>query len=210
VLRLQSSAALGSVAGGTSVSSGAALEVDGTGLAIAEPLSIAGDGIASAGVIRNITGTNSLTGGVTLTAATRLNSDAGTLTIATGATTAQVAFTSAATADNLGNFEGAGAMPAGQAFHLFCLRVMPNPGARFDDIQEFQKKFDPKIFAAAQQRAERAMTCNDLSALAPVAPWRSPARRFRRWPPALRLWSHPQTQRQTSAAERRSGGCACF
>ena len=84
VIRLQSSTALGSVAGGTSVSSGAVLEFDGTGLAIAESVSISGNGITSAGAIRNITGTNSLTGGITLVAATRLNSDSGTLTIATG------------------------------------------------------------------------------------------------------------------------------
>lgn len=37
----------------------------------------------------------------------------------------------------------------------------------FDDIQEFYVRFDPKVFAAAGQRAERAMTANDLSALPP-------------------------------------------
>jgi len=57
-----------------------------------------------------------------------------TLTIATGSTTDQTAFATAAVADNLGNFEGAGSMPAGQAFHCYGFRVLPNPAARWDDI----------------------------------------------------------------------------
>lgn len=57
-----------------------------------------------------------------------------TLTVATGATTDQTAFATAATADNLGNFEGAGSLPAGQAFHVYAIRVFPNPAARADDI----------------------------------------------------------------------------
>ncbi len=57
-----------------------------------------------------------------------------TLTVATGATADLTAFASAATQDNLGNFEGAGSLPAGQAFQVYCLRVFPNPAARWDDI----------------------------------------------------------------------------
>lgn len=57
-----------------------------------------------------------------------------TLTVANGSTTDQTAFATPATQDNLGNFEGTGALPAGQAFHAYCLRVFPNPAARWDDI----------------------------------------------------------------------------
>lgn len=57
-----------------------------------------------------------------------------TLTIATGATGDLTAFSTVATADNLGNFEGAGSMPAGQAFHVFALRLLFNPAAIANDI----------------------------------------------------------------------------
>ena len=63
---------------------GAALQIDGSGLSIAEPLSITGTGVGGAGAIRNLANANALTGGVTLTGAARINSDAGTLTISTG------------------------------------------------------------------------------------------------------------------------------
>ncbi len=57
-----------------------------------------------------------------------------TVTITTGLATDVSAFTTPATNDALGNFEGTGAMPAGQAFHVQAIRVFPNPAARFDDI----------------------------------------------------------------------------
>ena len=45
VLRVQGNSALGTAAGATTVASGAALEVDGSGLAIAEPLTLNGTGV---------------------------------------------------------------------------------------------------------------------------------------------------------------------
>ncbi|MBI5911821.1 MAG: autotransporter-associated beta strand repeat-containing protein, partial [Betaproteobacteria bacterium] len=83
VIEAQSNAALGTAAGNTTVASGAALQINGSGLSIAEPLSIAGTGVGGAGAIRNLANANALTGGVTLTGASRINSDAGTLTIST-------------------------------------------------------------------------------------------------------------------------------
>jgi len=81
VLNIRNGSALGSTAAGTSVTSGAALELQG-GIAIgAEAVSLAGSGISSAGALRNISGTNSLAGNITLTSATRINSDAGLLTL---------------------------------------------------------------------------------------------------------------------------------
>jgi len=76
--------ALGSTAAGTTVASGAALELSG-GITIgAEPLNLTGTGISTGGALRNTSGTNSLSGAITLAGATRINSDAGTLTLSGG------------------------------------------------------------------------------------------------------------------------------
>ncbi len=92
VLRVQGNSALGTAAGATTVASGAALEVDGSGLAIAEPLTLNGTGVGGGGALRNLANANTLTGAITLGAGgARINADAGTLTISgagniTGAT----------------------------------------------------------------------------------------------------------------------------
>jgi autotransporter-associated beta strand protein len=66
------------------VSSGAALQLTG-GIAVgAEALNISGDGIASGGALRNLSGTNSYAGAITLGAAARINSDSGTLLTLSG------------------------------------------------------------------------------------------------------------------------------
>lgn len=57
-----------------------------------------------------------------------------TVTITNGLATDVVAFSAPATNPLLGNFEGGGAMPAGQMFHLQAIRVFPNPTARWDDV----------------------------------------------------------------------------
>lgn len=79
VINVQNATALGS-AGTITVNDGAAFEIQG-GINFARPLSVTGTGISNAGVIRNISGSNTLSGQVTLTGAARLNSDAGTLTL---------------------------------------------------------------------------------------------------------------------------------
>jgi len=90
VLRVQSSAALGTTAGATSVTSGAAIEVDGSALVVAEPITtLNGTGIAAAGALRNLANDNTWSGNVVLGAASRINSDGGTLSLSgtvTGAT----------------------------------------------------------------------------------------------------------------------------
>ncbi|WP_396274878.1 beta strand repeat-containing protein, partial [Hyphomonas sp.] len=80
VLNLRHSGALGTTAGSTTVgTSGAALELQG-GITIgAEALSIRGFGPANSGALRNISGTNTWGGAITQAAASRINSDAGTL-----------------------------------------------------------------------------------------------------------------------------------
>lgn len=79
VINVQNATALGS-AGNITVNDGAALEIQG-GINFARPISITGTGISNAGAIRNISGSNTLSGLVTLTGASRINSDAGTLTL---------------------------------------------------------------------------------------------------------------------------------
>jgi autotransporter-associated beta strand protein len=79
-VNIQAAAALGNVSAGTTVSSGAALQVQGGVTFAAEPITISGDGLSTTGVIRNISGDNTLAGSITLAAISRINSDAGTLT----------------------------------------------------------------------------------------------------------------------------------
>ena len=87
VLRVQNAAALGTTAGGTTVTSGAAIEIDGSALAIAENItSLNGTGVerrrpAQPGQRQHLVGRHHAAG-----AGARINSDAGTLTLAGGVT----------------------------------------------------------------------------------------------------------------------------
>lgn len=85
-LRVTSNGGLGSTVGGTVVQSGAALELSGPIAIGAEALSLAGTGVANDGALRNIAGANSFAGAVTLAAASRINVDAGSLTLTGGLT----------------------------------------------------------------------------------------------------------------------------
>jgi fibronectin-binding autotransporter adhesin len=82
VLRALNNTALGTAAGGTTVASGAALEVDG-GIALGnEGLTLSGTGIANGGALRSISGSNSFgTRLNTLLADTTIGVNAGTLTL---------------------------------------------------------------------------------------------------------------------------------
>ena len=85
-LRAANNTALGTTASGVSVTSGAALELDGTAGALvigAEALTLNGTGVTAApgGALRNIAGNNSYAGAITLNSASRINSDSGTLTL---------------------------------------------------------------------------------------------------------------------------------
>lgn len=81
VLSFQSATALGATSIGTTVSDGAALEIAGGIVTAAEPLSLSGTGVATGGALRNVSGTNTFAGPITLAAASRINSDAGQLTL---------------------------------------------------------------------------------------------------------------------------------
>ncbi|NBP43115.1 MAG: hypothetical protein EBU65_03045, partial [Actinobacteria bacterium] len=92
VLRASNASALGTTASGTTVANGAALEI--TTTINAEALTLNGDGISSGGALRNISGTNSYPGAITLsTNAVRINSDSGTLTLSGGITNSTIGLT---------------------------------------------------------------------------------------------------------------------
>lgn len=86
-LNIQHANALGSTVAGTTVASGAALEIQG-GITTAEGLTIAGTGVSNGGAIRNISGTNTISGGISLTAASTVTSVAGGLTLSGTVTSA--------------------------------------------------------------------------------------------------------------------------
>ena len=82
VVRVQNSGSLGAGGGSTTVAAGAAIEIDGTGLTLAESATISGTGIAGTGAIRNLANDNTWSGAITLGAGgARVNSDGGTLTL---------------------------------------------------------------------------------------------------------------------------------
>jgi fibronectin-binding autotransporter adhesin len=81
-LRIKHNTALGTTAGGVTQAGASELAIDGSGGAVtvgAEALTINGGGISNAGALRNIAGTNTYGGTVTLAGQSRINSDSGTL-----------------------------------------------------------------------------------------------------------------------------------
>lgn len=80
-LRVDHANGLGTTAAGTTVASGAALQLANNVTIGAETLGLSGSGVSSDGALRNISGTNSFAGAVTLNAASRINSDSGSLTL---------------------------------------------------------------------------------------------------------------------------------
>ena len=90
VLNIQNASALGTTGSGTSVSSGAALEIQNNITVGAEALTLSGTGdgtgTPTTGALRNISGNNTYGGLITLGSASRINSDSGTLTISNAGT----------------------------------------------------------------------------------------------------------------------------
>ncbi len=80
-VRVSNATGLGTTAGGTTVRSGAALELIG-GISVgAEALTLNGTGLSSSGSLRNISGDNSYGGSITLSSASSIVSDSGLLTL---------------------------------------------------------------------------------------------------------------------------------
>jgi autotransporter-associated beta strand protein len=82
VIAVGNNTALGGTATGTTVASGAAIQVSGGLTGVTQPVTLNGNGILSGGAIRNTSGNNIWSGVITVGASgARINSDAGTLTI---------------------------------------------------------------------------------------------------------------------------------
>jgi autotransporter-associated beta strand protein len=135
-LNVQTATALGGTANGTIVNAGGALQLQG-GITIAtEALTLNGTGVGNTGALRNVSGANSYTGPVTLASAARINSDSGTLTVATiggafpltigglGNTTVTGAITTGA---NLVTLDGAGIVTFSGA-NTFTGNIVVNGG----------------------------------------------------------------------------------
>jgi fibronectin-binding autotransporter adhesin len=85
-LRIANSSALGTTAGATAVNGGGTLALS-NGITSAEGITINGNGVSGGGAIRNISGDNTLSGGIVLGSASRINADTGTtLTLSGGVT----------------------------------------------------------------------------------------------------------------------------
>ena len=81
VLNAQNSSAFGTTAGNVSITSGAAIQLQGSIAIGTEALTLNGTGISGDGALRNISGNNSWAGAVSLGSATTIASDAGTMTL---------------------------------------------------------------------------------------------------------------------------------
>jgi autotransporter-associated beta strand protein len=81
VLNIRNNTALGTTAAGTTVTSGAALQIQGDITVGAEALTLDGTGISSDGALRNISGNNTWGGTITINSTTEISSDAGVLTL---------------------------------------------------------------------------------------------------------------------------------
>jgi autotransporter-associated beta strand protein len=103
IINVRNNTALGTIAGGVSVTNGATLQLQG-GVSIGtEALTLRGDGVNSYGALESVSGVNSWSGDVTLAAASRIGSDADSLSVSGNINLATFGLT-------VGNFVGNGNM----------------------------------------------------------------------------------------------------
>lgn len=81
VVNIQSATALGTTAAGTTVASGAQLQIQGGITVTGENLTLSGSGPGSTGAFQNVSGSNTWTGTVSLAADSAIQSASGTLTL---------------------------------------------------------------------------------------------------------------------------------
>ena len=81
VLSVSNDLGLGTTAGGTVVSAGASLELQGNITIAGEALTLNGVGASNGGALRNLSGNNIFTGPITLATASTIQSDSGTINI---------------------------------------------------------------------------------------------------------------------------------
>lgn len=111
VINIQNATALGTTTAGTTVATGAALEIQNNISVGAETLNLSGTGIGGNGAFRNISGTNSFAGTVTLATASEIQSDTGTLTLSGGVNSTNLGLT----LDGAGNTTLSGVVALGSA-----------------------------------------------------------------------------------------------
>lgn len=99
VVNIQSNTALGAGPAGVTVASGAALELQNNLTVASKALTLNGTGVSNNGALRNISGTNTYGGAITLASASQIQVDAGTLNITTGITLGSYALTTDLTGD---------------------------------------------------------------------------------------------------------------
>ena len=95
IINVKNNSGLGTTAGGATVVNGAAIQIDGSGLNIPEPINtLMGTGVSFGGALRNLANSNTWSGAITLgSGGSRINSDAGALTITGGVTGATLPLT---------------------------------------------------------------------------------------------------------------------
>ncbi|MEW5759012.1 MAG: autotransporter-associated beta strand repeat-containing protein, partial [Candidatus Omnitrophota bacterium] len=86
VLNIQNALALGTADNGTSITAGAALEIQGGIIVTAEALTLNSTGVSAGGALRNKSDDNEWQPSIALGSASRINSDSGTLAISGGIT----------------------------------------------------------------------------------------------------------------------------
>jgi autotransporter-associated beta strand protein len=94
-LNIQHSSALGGTGAGTTVASGATLAIEGNINVGNEAMTLSGTGVGGLGALRNISGTSSWAGNITLAAASTIAAEAGSLTFSgnlTGANSRNLTF----------------------------------------------------------------------------------------------------------------------
>jgi autotransporter-associated beta strand protein len=82
VVDVQNSAALGS--GAVTLAAGAAVQVDGSGLVLGDPISLNSTGVANGGALLNLANANTWSGAITLTGNSRINASGGALVLSGG------------------------------------------------------------------------------------------------------------------------------
>ena len=83
-INIQHANALGGTGAGTTVQTGAALQIQGGITTAVETLTLSGNGVSNDGALRNMSGNNTYSGAVNLAGSSRINSDSGSLTLTGG------------------------------------------------------------------------------------------------------------------------------
>ncbi len=128
VVNVRNDYGLGTTGAGTTVATGAALQLQNNISVGAESLSLSGTGVSDDGALRNISGNNSFGGAITVaSASTRINSDSNTLTVG-GASNVTRTGHLTGTASSTLNKDGDGTLTLSNSTNTFAGNVNVNDG----------------------------------------------------------------------------------